>query len=542
LEIVLKDLDLTYMIRDEVLMITTRDIEDYNQTTRIHDVSDLPAYRTEDGRIIPDYDGLILTIRKTISPRSWADVGGAGSIDLFYAAGIQALVVNQTSPVHEQIDELLDNLRKLRKTPLTKDDLEKLPPPPAPLSSSLEGMMRMSEKKVTPVEKLPPLDPDPAREAIVQANNQFAFRLYSQLCEKDRNLFFSPYSIATVLAMAHAGARGETAEEMAKTLCFSLKQENIPQGYQSLLNATLLADRPGCEMNVANRLWCQKDYKFRQSFLDINQNQFNSEIGLVDFKQCEAVRKLMNDWIEEKTKQRIKDAVQPGAVHEMTRFAITNAIYFKGKWEDSFSKQNTKDQPFYADDKTVNVPMMSLTDTRHRYAEIDGLQILEKNYLGGDVSMLILLPTKQHASLASVESMLNAEQLKEWTEALGKRAVEVYLPRFKMETFYPLIPALEKLGMHKAFSLKEADFSGIKEESEPLAIDTLFHKTILQVDEEGTEAAVASMGMGFGGPVAALKPPVFRADHPFLFLIRDTRTGCILFIGRVMLPPKDAEN
>ncbi len=190
--------------------------------------------------------------------------------------------------------------------------------------------------------------------------------------------------------------RGETADEIAKTLHLSLKQEEIPLGYQSLLKATLLADRPGCEMDVANRLWCRNDYKFQESFLDINRSQFGSEVGLVDFKQSEVVRKQMNDWVEKKTRNRIKDAVPTGAIHEMTRFTIINAIYFKGKLERRFLKESTKDELFHAEDRTVRVPMMALTDARHRYAEIDGVQILEKTYLGGDISIPISHPRHSH--------------------------------------------------------------------------------------------------------------------------------------------------
>ncbi|MCC6125845.1 MAG: hypothetical protein IT426_12835 [Pirellulales bacterium] len=551
-DLLLHDAELGWTIKNDLIWITSIEEADNNQIIRTCDVSDLSAFRTKEGKIIPDYDNLIETITGTIRPTTWENVGGPATIHPLDTEGIQALVIGQTWQAHEEIADLLANLRKQRKTPLTKEELEKLPPPPESVRQSnldIVGCFDKDGKLVggvvagvaRQVKPLPPLEPDAARDAIVQANNQFAFDLYLQLRERDRNLFFSPYSIATVLAMAHSGARGAMADEMAKALHFSLKQAEIPAGYRSLLNATLLADRPGCEINVANRLWCQQGYKFREPFLEINRKEFNSEIGLVDFKQSEAVRKQMNDWIEEKTKKRIKDAVPPGAIHGATRFAIINAIYFKGKWEVPFLKIDTKNQPFYADDNAFKVPMMSLLDSKHRYAELDDLQLLEKTYLGGDVSMLIVLPKKQPGALDFVEARLSNESLQEWTEALGKRAVDLYLPRFNMETTYSLLAPLEKMGMQKAFSLNEADFSGIKEESEPLAIDMLMHKTYLQVDEEGTVAAAAT-GMGFmGGIVSKPKIPVFRADHPFLFLLRDTRTGCILFMGRVMQPPRERQ-
>jgi serpin B len=541
LELMLRELGLTITLRDQVLLIASCDAADANMLVRTYDVSDLPAYRTEKGQAVPDYDSLIDTITRTIRPTTWDGVGGTGSVQPINTGGVQALVVNQTWQVQEQIGELLDNLRKLRKTPLTKDGLAKLPPLPPPVDSlegALPGFGGLARHAARPVKPLPPLDPDPARDTIVAANNQFAIDLYRELREKDRNLFFSPFSIATALAMAHAGARGQTADEIAKALHFSLNQDEVPRAYQSLLQAILPSDRPGCELNVANRLWCQNGYKFRPSFLDINRNQFGSEVGLVDFEQSDAVRKQMSDWIGEKTKNRIQNAIQPGVIHDRTRFAIVNAIYFKGKWQDQFPKSATKDGPFYDGDRTVRVPMMALTDTRHRYAEIDGVQILEKPYLGGDISMLIVLPRRNPDAFALNESQLTLEKLKEWDEALGKRSVDVYVPRFKMETSYPLIAAMQRLGMRKAFLTDEADFSGMKENGEPLAIDALVHQTFLQVDEEGTEAvAVTGMFGGMGGP--SPNRLIFRADHPFLFLIRDTRTGCILFLGRVLLPPHE---
>jgi serpin B len=225
------------------------------------------------------------------------------------------------------------------------------------------------------------------------------------------------------------------------------------------------------------------------------------------------------------------------AIDELTRFVIANAIYFKGKWETPFGKSDTQDEPFYAEGKTPNMPMMVQRNSHHRYAEADGVQILEKPYIGGDVSMLIVLPPRKPGALSEVEEAMTADKLQSWIEALQTREVHLYLPRFKIETAYNLIEPLKSLGIQKAFSMNDADFSGIKEESEPLWIGMVFQKTSLQVDEEGT-IAVAALGMGGMGGIMPKPPPipVFRADHPFLFLIRDTRTGSILFMGRMMEP------
>lgn len=540
MDLLLHDLGLTYMIRDQAILITSPEETENYLMTRTYDVSDLPAYRTENGEAVPDFDSLIELIGKTIRPTSWDDVGGPASIQPIDSGNIQALVVHQTLQAHSSIADLLDDLRKQRNTPLTKEEIEKLPPMPEPKAGE-GGGMGIIDKSGKAVEKLPPLMPDAARESVVQSNNKFAFDLYAQLSGNSKeNVFFSPHSLASALAMAYAGAGGETAQEMAKTLRFTLKQDEIPQGYRALLDATLIADRPGCELNVANRLWCQQGYKFRDSFLAVNRDQFGSEIGLIDFKQSKAARKQINDWIDEKTKGRIENALDESSPNGSYRFMITDAVYFKGKWELQFEKSETKDEPFYADDETKNVPMMVQKSAQHRYAEIEDVKILEKPYLGGDISMLIVLPEKKPDALKKLESELTSEKLQEWIGSLKKREVNLYLPRFEMRTSYPLNGALEQLGMKRAFSPSEADFSGMKEEREPLWIDKIAQLTFLRVDEEGTEAAAVTFMGGAGGmPLTPPKVYVFRADHPFLFFLRDNRTGCILFMGRIASPPSD---
>lgn len=533
LDAILRDTDLAWTVRDESICITSQDEADSIFFVRTYDVSDLPAYRAENGEAIPDFDNLLETITKTIRPTSWDGVGGTGSVQPVNTGGIQALVVSQTWQIQEQVAELLDNLRKLRRTPLTNEELAKLPPLPSrPLSHSVP---------FDTVKPLPPLDPDPARDAIAQVNNRFSIDLYAQLREKDRkNLVVSPYSLSTALAMAYAGARGETADEMAKTLHFSLSQEETPHAYRSLFDAILPENETTGQLLIANRLWCQSNFRYRQHFLDACRNQFSSEIGQVDFeKNPDSVRNDINAWVEAKTQHRIKDLFEKGSVDRTWRLAITNAVYFKDFWQDKFDKRLTRADSFQSEAGEIRVQMMNQQEFCG-YADAEDAQILEKPYRDGRLAMTFVLPKKNSVPFGGFESSLSDEKLQEWISKLHTKTVNIYLPRFHIDGQFDLGNTLQTMGMKKAFSQADADFSGMHEEPAwKLWIAMVVQKAFVEVDEEGTEAAAASgIGMGgFGGMGPVPKIPVFRADHPFLFLIRDTRTGCILFLGRVMVPP-----
>ncbi|MFQ5869160.1 MAG: serpin family protein [Candidatus Zixiibacteriota bacterium] len=370
-------------------------------------------------------------------------------------------------------------------------------------------------------------------EMVVQGNNAFALDLYAELKNRDGNLFFSPHSISTALAMTYAGARGSTERQMAQVLHFELGQEGLHPAFRELFME--LNSRQGgrrYELSVANALWGQKGYRFLEEFRELVRKNYGGGLNQVDFvKASETARRTINTWVEGETRGRITDLLKPGIINSWTRLVLTNAIYFKGYWASRFKEELTEEAPFtLVTGGKVNIPMMHLNG-EFRYMETDDFQALELPYLGGDLSMVVFLP-KETEGIRNFEPSLTAGDLKKWLARLREQEVLVALPKFKMTCDFRLDQTLKSMGMTDAF--EEADFSGMTGRKE-LFIAAVVHKAFVEVNEEGTEAAAAT------GVVVALKSappsqPVFRADHPFLFLIRDLGSNSILFIGRVMDP------
>jgi serpin B len=368
--------------------------------------------------------------------------------------------------------------------------------------------------------------------AVAKGNNEFAAELYAHLAaEESSNLFFSPYSISTVLAMTCAGARGETAEQMFKVLHFPLPQPKLHPAFAKLrAQLTPSGKVPAFQLRTANRLWGQKGAHILPDFLKETKEHYGAEIGLANFRTPEPTRMFINSWVEKQTDRRITDLVTPGMLNADTRFLLTNAIYFKAGWLSIFNRRATSGSPFQTSGtERVTVPMM-YQKSYFRYVETETLQILELPYSGSTLSMLILLPRKVDG-LNDLQKLLTNENLQRWTAGLKGREVHVHLPRFRMVSEFTLEDALGKLGMPLAFS-KNADFSGISN-NEQLIISHVVHKAFVEVNEEGAEAAAATGG---GGVFGRSEPIAFRADHPFVFLIRDDRTQCILFLGHVLNP------
>jgi serpin B len=288
-------------------------------------------------------------------------------------------------------------------------------------------------------------------------------------------------------------------------------------------------------LHVANALWGQQGLPFRQEYLTDSQKHFGATLHPVDFRQTEQARQTINRWVEEQTKDRIKDLLPRGSLDALTGLVLTNAIYFKGQWVQPFHKELTKDEPFTtADGRKAPVPLMRRGD-RFRYFAGDGLQAVELPYVGDRVSMVVLLPAKADG-LADLEKSLTPEKLAGWVGQLRPQPGDVLLPRFTATAEFELADTLEKLGMRLAFT-RQADFSGILS-GEPLFISKVVHKAFVDVNEEGSEAAAAT-GVVMTRASAPLNPPkpfTFRADHPFLYLIRDTATGGVLFLGRYAGP------
>jgi serpin B len=376
---------------------------------------------------------------------------------------------------------------------------------------------------------------------MVEGSNQFALDLYQQLHSSEGNLFFSPSSISTALSLTHAGAAGETKTEMAKTLRIQLPDDRLHSA-MGILQASwkLPAQNKGIRLNIANRLWGQANTEFLPAFLAITRDQYSAELARLNFTDSESARQTINRWVEEQTQSKITALIPAGALASDTKLVLTNAVYFYGTWEAPFKKENTKDEDFYlTETEKVKVPLMHRR-SGFRYQAFDDFQVLELPYGDGTLSMVALLP-KEKNGLSDLESKLTYQNWKQWTSSIPREIdVQVYLPRFKTTSQFEMNQTLAAMGMASAFDPNTADFSGMTG-GRDLFISKVVHKAFVDVNEEGTEAAAATGIVMM--PTSALieepkEPPVFRADHPFLFMIRDNRNDAILFTGRIVNPLK----
>ncbi len=380
---------------------------------------------------------------------------------------------------------------------------------------------------------------------IAIANNQFAFDLYSQYRSKDGNIFYSPYSISSALAMTYEGAAGKTAEEMQAVLHFPQDADARREAFLQMDQQLNKKDKQ-YKLSVANALWAQKGFPFLGGYFSLVDKYYGGKVTNLDFaRAAEKARQTINRWVEAKTNKKIKDLIPKGILGGGTRLVLTNAIYFKGDWLRKFDKKDTKKQEFrVSSEKKVEVPMMYMAGKKDelRYGETDALQILELPYQGLELDMFIVLPRED--DLKAVEEGLGAGQLSSWKSLLALEKVNVYLPKFKFETKYFMAKDLQTMGMPSAFTPGidfggMADFSGMTGDRK-LNIDEVIHQAFVEVNEEGTEAAAATaviMKM-MAGPQPPRPPKTFKADHPFIFIIQDRATDNILFMGRVAEPLK----
>ncbi len=408
-------------------------------------------------------------------------------------------------------------------------------------------------KPPAPVVKPPEVTPDAAVTAaavklelppasvvtpLAASSNRFGLELWAKAPRG--NLAMSPASITTALAMTWGGAKGTTAEQMRSVLHLEGDPDAVMAGWGRLAGALQSPGR-ALELRIANRLFGEQTYAFEQAYLDRTKAAFGAPLEAVDFKLgSEAARAGINAWVEAQTNKRIKDLLPSGSVRADTRLVLVNAIYFLADWEQPFAKTSTREQPFSVSaTQSKSVPTMR-QQSRFRLASADGVKVLELPYRGGDAAMWIVLPDKVDG-LATVEQALDVAKLAKWKAALAMNQVDVAVPTFTIDPkdAADLSKSLQQLGIVDAFSAKDADFTGIAAPPTPeqkLSISAVFHKAFVKVDEQGTEAAAAtavSMPTGAGMPPKAEE---FIADHPFLFLIVDQRSGLILFIGRVVDP------
>ncbi len=367
-----------------------------------------------------------------------------------------------------------------------------------------------------------------SEDVLAPGNTTFAAKLYRELSVSEGNLFFSPYSISSVLSMTYAGARENTAKEMKDALCFSLEQQQLHPAFRKL-NQVLAANarKANQKLNIANGL-CLTGGDVSREFKILLNDNYDAEIFGADLDK-------INAWVKEKTEGKIEkvlESLDPNSV-----CVLLNAIYFKGVWKSQFEKRYTRKAPFkLSSTKQVGVSLM-YQKSYFRILKKEDFQAVAIPYKGNRMSMIVLLP-QEVDGLTRLERRLTTQSLKQWLTELNVEPVQkiqLFMPKFKLETGYDLVPQCKKLGMKDAFDATgKADFRGMGWPKGELWISQIKHRASVEVNEEGTEAAAAT-AVGTATKSAPCYP-IFRADHPFLFMIRDNQTGSILFMGRIVDP------
>jgi serpin B len=390
--------------------------------------------------------------------------------------------------------------------------------------------------------KAPERDPEPVSDTtlttVVSGLDAFAADLYLRAAAGEGNRVLSPASVSLALAMVHAGAEGETAEEIASAL-HQPAGDDLHAAAAALLKRWNAESKP-YELAVANRLFGDAKVPFHAAYLDRTARVFGAPLETMDFRGAPGPsRERINAWVEEQTKDRIQDLLPASGVTPATRLVLVNAIYFKAAWAEAFQEHATRSAPFFAAKGETTAKMMQRTDHLGIAAvPEDGVQLLELPYEGDATSMVIVLPDARDG-LGRVEKALTGARISGWLAKLKPERVDVQLPKFKIEMPEPLMLSgiLKDLGIRRAFDHTQADFTAIAPASEQLEISEAFHKAFIEVDEKGTEAAAATaISMRAGSAMPTEPPKSFVCDHPFMFLIRDRDSGAILFMGRVADP------
>ena len=374
------------------------------------------------------------------------------------------------------------------------------------------------------------LDPE-----VGEMINAFAGDLYAKLRSEKGNVFFSPFSISTALGMTATGAKGETLSQMQKVLHLPAETATVDARFAGLMLA-LSNPKTGYQLTTANAIWAQNGFPWREEF-KTRVSKYGAGLRDAEFAaQPDAERLKVNKWVEEQTKDKIKELLASGTVDATTRMILVNAIYFKGDWVSAFDKKATKPAPFTATDGTkTDAPLMFRKGTFSLY-EGDGVQVLSMPYKGNDLSMIVALPTKIDG-LPALEAKLDAKIFESWTKKLSPtNDVMVSFPKFKTETNYSLGKTLIDMGMSNAFDKVAADFGGMHSAPDKLYLSLVVHKAFVDINEEGTEAAAATAVVMSRAPSPVTQTKTFRADHPFVFAIRHVASGAILFLGRVEKP------
>ncbi|MFN7131490.1 MAG: serpin family protein [Myxococcales bacterium] len=375
--------------------------------------------------------------------------------------------------------------------------------------------------------------------AAVKGHNAFAFELYRRLTRDGENLFFSPTSIVTALSMTYAGAAGDTEKAFATVLGSALAQ---PAHHRAMndLDAQLngrgqnarAADGQPFRLRSTNQLFAQKGYPFETPFLDTLATEYGANVRLLDFvAETEPSRLAINDWVAQKTEDRIKNLLSPGIITADTRLVLVNAIYFNASWRQPFEPAATREGDFHkADGSTTRAHFMRDSALRTRAAQVNGVEVFELPYDGNELSMLVLVPPA--GGLAALEASLDAAQLDAYVQALQSETLELSFPRFETRTTASLSKPLQDMGLAVAFG-SGADFTAMSRNG-GLAITDVAHQAFVKVNEKGTEAAAATAVVVGETSLPVARPLV--VDRPFVFAIRDHATGALVFVGRIVAP------
>ena len=387
-------------------------------------------------------------------------------------------------------------------------------------------------------DKTPPLGNITSFDDAVNAFNFDFFRKLNSDPDNEGNIFYSPYSVFTALAMTYEGSGGLTAEEMESVLHIEQNNDSFHLYMKSLYE--YLNENSEYNISTANALWVNNNYDLLEDYVNIIETYYGGKASDIDYSDPQVAADIINDWVESQTNNLIKDLVPASAIDPiLTMLILTNAIYFKGTWEIMFDEDNTTERDFTNTDGDVaQVDTMKIIDTEDNfnYIENDEMQMLELPYSGDDISMMIILP-KDGTDTDDIISSINKDTYNDWIDEMYETELDLYLPKFKFETSYTLNDYLKELGMQKAFT-GNADFSGMFGLYD-IYISSVIHKAFIEVNEEGTEAAAATaviMALTSAEPTEPPQRIVFDCDHPFLFTIHHKETNTILFMGQVENP------
>jgi len=372
-------------------------------------------------------------------------------------------------------------------------------------------------------------------QRLVKSGESFGLKLFQEIvrADKDKNVFISPLSVAMALAMTYNGAAGSTEEAMQATLGYAgLNRQEINQSFQSLISLLTHLD-PKVKFQIANSIWHRQSFTVEPQFINWNKTYFDAIVSGLDFSDPNSPN-VINSWVNDNTNGKIPKIID--RIDSLTMMFLINAIYFKGTWTYEFKKEQTVDDWFNSSNSARIPCKMMVQSNDFMYGESDNFQIIDLPYGDGKFSMTILLP-KPNKSMDALIELMNPNRLSDWLGLLGKNHGTLYLPKFKLEWEAMLNDVLTDLGMGIAFSPEQADFTGINKDAKRMQLHIQFvkHKTFVQVDEEGTEAAAVTV-VGVGITSVGPRSFVMRVDRPFVFMIRENHSQTVLFIGKVVRP------